>query len=39
VRKNQESEILGGHLAQDAVKLCQMQAESIATARGMAARG
>ncbi len=33
VRKNQESEILGGSLAQDAVELCQMQADSVATAR------
>ncbi|HEX6962513.1 MAG TPA: Gfo/Idh/MocA family oxidoreductase [Lacipirellula sp.] len=39
VRKNQESEILGSHLAQDAIKLCQMQAASIAAARGTAARG
>jgi predicted dehydrogenase len=33
VRKNQESDILGGLLAQDAVKLCQMQAASIAASR------
>jgi predicted dehydrogenase len=33
VRKNQESDVLSGRLAQDAIKLCQMQAESIATAR------
>ncbi len=33
VRKNQESDVLGGQLAEDAVKLCQMQAESIAAAR------
>jgi predicted dehydrogenase len=33
VRKNQESDVLGGRLAQDAIKLCQMQAESIAAAR------
>jgi predicted dehydrogenase len=39
VRKNQESDILGGDLARDAVKLCQMQADSIAAARGTAARG
>jgi predicted dehydrogenase len=33
VRKNQESDILSGALAQDAVKLCQMEADSIAAAR------
>ena len=33
VRKNQESDILSGRLAQDAVKLCQMQADSIAASR------
>jgi predicted dehydrogenase len=30
VRDNRESDILGGHLAQDAVRLCQLQADSIA---------
>jgi len=34
VRKNQESEILSGALAQDAIRLCQMQQESIAASRG-----
>jgi predicted dehydrogenase len=33
VRKNQESDVLGGDLAQDAVKLCQMQSDSIAASR------
>ncbi len=33
LRKNQESEILSGTLAQDAVKLCQMQAESMLASR------
>lgn len=33
VRKNQESDVLGGRLAQDAIKLCQMQADSIAASR------
>jgi predicted dehydrogenase len=33
LRKNQESEILNGELARDAVKLCQMQSESIAASR------
>ena len=39
VRNNQESEILSGHLAQDAVRLCQMQADSISAARKGAVRG
>ncbi len=33
LRKNQESDILNGQLAQDAVKLCQMQAQSMAASR------
>jgi len=33
VRKNQESEILNGKLALDAVKLCQMQAQSLLASR------
>jgi predicted dehydrogenase len=33
VRKNQESDVLGGHLAEDAVRLCQMEADSIAASR------
>ena len=33
VRKNQESDILSGELAQDAVKLCQIQRESMAAPR------
>jgi predicted dehydrogenase len=33
VRKNQESDILSGALAEDAVKLCHMEADSIAAAR------
>jgi predicted dehydrogenase len=33
LRKNQESEILNGRLAHDAVKLCQMQADGIAQSR------
>lgn len=33
VRKNQESEILSGWLAEDAVKICQMEANSIAASR------
>jgi predicted dehydrogenase len=33
VRKNQESDVLGGPLAQDAVRLCQMQAESLRASR------
>jgi predicted dehydrogenase len=33
VRKNQESDILSGALAADAVKLCHMEADSIAAAR------
>jgi predicted dehydrogenase len=39
VRNNQESDILRGALAQDAVKLCQMQAESIAASRTREASG
>jgi predicted dehydrogenase len=38
VRKNQESEILSSGLAMDAVRLCQMQADSIGTARQAASR-
>jgi hypothetical protein len=38
VRKNQESEILSGDLAQDAVQLCQMQADSVAAARNAMGR-
>jgi predicted dehydrogenase len=33
VRKNQESDILSGALAQDAVRLCQMEADSIRSSR------
>ena len=33
VRKNQESEILNGRLAEDAVKICDMEAASIAASR------
>ncbi|HMP05922.1 MAG TPA: Gfo/Idh/MocA family oxidoreductase [Lacipirellulaceae bacterium] len=33
VRKNQESDVLGGALARDAVALCQMQSDSIAASR------
>lgn len=33
LRKNQESEILNGQLAQDAVKLCQLQAQSLLASR------
>jgi hypothetical protein len=32
VRENRESEILGGDLARDAIRLCQMQAKSMAGA-------
>jgi predicted dehydrogenase len=39
VRNNRESEILSGRLAQDAVKLCQMQAESMTATREEASRG
>lgn len=39
VRKNQESDVLSGALAQDAVKLCQMQAESMAASRTTVASG
>jgi predicted dehydrogenase len=39
VRKNQESDILSGALAEDAVKLCQMQSESMAAARTTVAGG
>jgi predicted dehydrogenase len=39
VRKNQESEILNGRLAQDAVNLCQIQRESIATSRPISVSG
>jgi hypothetical protein len=38
VRKNQESEILSGSFAMDAVKLCQMQADSIGAARQAGSR-
>jgi len=33
VRKNQESEILSGVLAQDAIRICQMEAASVASSR------
>ena len=33
VRKNQESDILNGRLAEDAVKICDMEAASIAASR------
>jgi predicted dehydrogenase len=39
VRNNQESEILNGRLAQDAVKLCQIEWESIAASRSTAEAG
>ncbi|RIK87952.1 MAG: oxidoreductase [Planctomycetota bacterium] len=39
VRNNRESAILGGPLAQDAVKLCEMQARSMAGSRPAGARG
>lgn len=39
VRKNQESDILSGRLAQDAVKLCQIQRDSMTASRSTAARG
>ncbi len=39
VRKNQESEVLSGRLAQDAVRLCQMQIDSLAASRKNAVRG
>lgn len=36
LRKNQESPILNGGLAEDAVKICQMEANSIAASRNCA---